>query len=207
MFDQNFEKLNFREIYPEHYAAWEDEITLTTTHDFNYITTLWSWDPEASKEFNKAVQLLEGLMFTLKFKLKSNPPEGFFDFFMPPSECVRKNLEKKRDTRKRKISLPLPPFLWEEKVIHARRVAQAKTDEKLPQVKFATWKARQVIQILHIWAYGSSKATIKKLHTYAKKNWLEIKGDYQELYLNDMRRTKPDKLETIIRMDVKKAKK
>jgi hypothetical protein len=59
---------------------------------------------------------------------------------------------------------------------------------------------------LHIWAYHTSKRTVNKLHSYAKKNGLEIKGEYQEMYLNDLRRTKPEKLETIIRYEVKKAK-
>jgi len=206
MHDKTFEKISFKEKYPEHYAAEESKVTETITHDFNYMTIAGTEHPQDSKRFNSAVQLLEWLSFTMKFRLKNDPPQGFFDYNMPPTETVRKNMDKKKEDRKRKIFLPLPSYIEEARVVNTRRVAQAKTDEKLPQMRFQKWKKRKVIQILHIWAYGSGKRKVNKLNAYAKKHNLEIKWDYQEVYLNDMRRTKPDNLETIIRFDVKKAK-
>lgn len=206
MHEYTFEKLNFKEKYASHYDATQAWVVEVKTHPFNYLSISWKGHPETSKEFNKAIQLLEGLVFTIKFKLKGNPPEGFFDFDMPPSESERKDVDGKKEDWKWKVSIPVPNFITEEKVVHTRRVAQAKSEEKLSQVKFFKGKEKHVIQILLIWAYHTSKRSINKLHSYAKKNWLEIKGNYQELYLNDMRRTKPDKLETIIRLEVKKAK-
>lgn len=206
MFDQVFEKHNFREKYPHHYLANEKEVTTTTLHDFNYISIAWKWHPEKIKWFNKAIQLLEGLIFTIKFRLKGNPPEGFFDFNMPPCETTWKNLDAKPEEWKRNVSLPVPKFITEDRLVHTRRVAQAKSEEKLAQVKYSKGKERHMIQILNVWAYNTSKRPINKLRSYAKKNWLVIKWDLQEVYLNDLRRTKPEKLETIIRFEVKKAK-
>ncbi len=206
MFDQNFEKFDFKEKYPTHYLTQDNNVVETTTQGFNYISISWVGHPEDGKIFNKAIQLLEGLIFTIKFKLKWNPPDGFFDFSMPPTESSWQNIEGDRKDRKRKVSLPVPDFMTKEKVTNTRRIAQAKSAEKLSQVKYSTSKEKKVIQVLHIWAYQTSKRTINKLHSYCKKNKLEIKSDYQELYLNDMRRTKPEKLETIIRYEVKKIK-
>lgn len=207
MHTHTFEKINFRDKYDQHYLAEEWKVTETTTHDFNYMTVIGKGHPEDSKLFNQTVQLLEWLSFTMKFRLKNDPPQGFFDYNMPAAEVERKNMDNKnRDQRKRKIHLPIPAYIAQDRVINTRRVAQAKTEDKLPQVKFLKWKKRQVIQILHVWAYGSGKKAVNKLHAYAKKNNLEIKWEYRELYLNDMRRTKPDNLETIIRYDVKKWK-
>lgn len=206
MIDPIFEKINFREKYADHYAAVEGEVTATVTHDFNYMTISGEWHPEWSKVFNNAVQLLEWLSFTMKFRLKNDPPQGFFDYNMPPAETVWKNMDKKPELRKRKVSLPIPNYISEDRVVNTWRIAQAKTEEKLPQVKFTKWKKKDTIQILQVWAYGKSKRTVNKLHSYAKKNNLEIKSEYQEIYLNDMRRTKPENLETIIRYDVKKLK-
>lgn len=207
MRNHTFEKLNFRSKFENHYLTNENNVVETKTHDFNYISISWKWHPEDSKLFNKSIQLLEWMIFTIKFKLKSDPPEGFFDFFMPPSEATRKNLDGKRDEWKRKVSLPVPKFVSEERVTRTRRIAQAKTDEKLAQVKYNKGREKNVIQVLHVGWYNSSKRTVNKLHSYAKKHWLEIKWDYQEMYLNDLRRTQPDKLETIIRYEVKKGKK
>jgi len=72
----------------------------------------------------------------MKFRLKNDPPQGFFDYNMPPTETVRKNMDKKKEDRKRKIFLPLPSYIEEARVVNTRRVAQAKTDEKLPQMRF-----------------------------------------------------------------------
>lgn len=206
MHNHTFEKIDFREKYAEHYAAVEWEVTETTTHDFNYITISGVGHPELSNEFNKAVQFLEWLSFTMKFRLKNDPPQWFFDYFMPPAEVVWKNLDAKQEERKWKILLPVPNYITDDRVVNTRRVAQAKTEEKMAQVKFISSKPKSVIQIQYTWAYGTSKRTKNKLYSYAKKHNLEIKGDYQELYLNDMRRTKPENLETIIRLEVKKWK-
>ncbi len=203
MHDQTFEKYNFREKFPEHYLSNEETVTETTTRAFNYISIKWVGHPEASKAFNKAIQLIEWLIFTIKFRLKGNPPEGFFDFNMPPCEAYRKEIKAKPEARKRTVSVPVPDFITEDRVVHTWRVAQAKSEEKLSQIKFTKWKERKVIQMLNVWGYDTSKKKEKTLRAYAKKNKLIIKGDYQELYLNDMRRTKIDRLETILRFEVK----
>jgi len=69
---------------------------------------------------------------------------------MPPTECVRKNIDAKPEEWKWKVSLPVPKFITKERVTHTRRVAQAKSEEKLSQVTYSTGKEKRVIQILHI---------------------------------------------------------
>lgn len=70
-----FEKKDFIPTYENHYLAKENEVIETDTHDFSYISISGKGHPETSNEFNKAVQLIEGLIFTIKFKLKTDPPE------------------------------------------------------------------------------------------------------------------------------------
>gem|GEM_PF-4361328 len=69
---------------------------------------------------------------------------------MPPCEAYRKELKTKPEDRKWTVSVPVPDFITEERVIHIRRVAQAKSEEKLSQIKFKKGKAKKVIQILNI---------------------------------------------------------
>ena len=86
----------------------------------------------------------------MKFRLKNDPPQGFFDYNMPPAEVVWKNLDAKQEDRKWKIMLPVPNYITDDRVVNTWRVAQAKTDEKMPHVKFVTSKPKTVIQILYI---------------------------------------------------------
>lgn len=69
---------------------------------------------------------------------------------MPPSETTWKNLDAKKEEWKWIASIPVPKFITEDKLVHIRRVAQAKSEEKLPVVKYTKSKSKQVIQILHI---------------------------------------------------------
>jgi len=75
MHEHTFEKYDFKEKFAEHYLTNENNVVETTTHDFNYISITGKGHPEGSKEFNRCIQLLEGLIFTIKFRLKGNPPE------------------------------------------------------------------------------------------------------------------------------------
>ena len=69
---------------------------------------------------------------------------------MPPCETTWKNLDAKPEERKRVVSLPVPKFITEERLVHTRRVAQAKSEEKLAQVKYSKGKEKHVIHILHV---------------------------------------------------------
>lgn len=206
MIQNQFEKINFKEKYPEYYTNETVEVTPVTTYELNYLTIKGVGHPDENKKFHKAIQLLEGLIFAIKFKLKNNPPAGFFDFWMPPSEVLWSNIQGDKKDRDREVMLPVPKFITEEKITMAWRIAQAKSEEKLPHVNFRKGKKKKVIQILHIGPYDEKKKKIEFLKKYASKNKLELKGNYQEVFLNDARRTKPEKLETILRYEVKPTK-
>ena len=69
---------------------------------------------------------------------------------MPPCETTWKNLDAKPEEWKRNVSLPVPKFITEDRLVHTRRVAQAKSEEKLAQVKYSKGKERHMIQILNV---------------------------------------------------------
>ena len=63
-------------------------------------------------------------------------------------------------------------------------------------------KERRCSQILHIGPYSAEGPTITRLHEHIKAEGSVLKGKHREIYLNDMRRTAPEKLRTIIRQPV-----
>lgn len=64
-------------------------------------------------------------------------------------------------------------------------------------------------QIMHIGPYSEEGPTIEKLYNFIEEKSYEFDGSlpderHHEIYISDMRRTKPEKLKTIIRQPMKR---
>ena len=90
------------------------------------------------------------------------------------------------------------------------RAAKQKVKEKkglarVDDVRLESWREGKVVQMMHIGPYSEEPATIAKMHEFAAENGLQITGKHHEIYFSDPRRTKPEKLKTVLRQPVKKA--
>jgi hypothetical protein len=57
-------------------------------------------------------------------------------------------------------------------------------------------------QTLHIGHYSEEGPTIARLHAFIQENGYEPRGKHHEIYLSDPRKTKPEKLRTILRQPI-----
>lgn len=66
------------------------------------------------------------------------------------------------------------------------------------------------VQCMHIGPYNNEPATVTAMEEYAKDQGYEAdfrEGRFHhEIYLSDVRRCKPEKLKTVIRQPIKRAK-
>ena len=46
------------------------------------------------------------------------------------------------------------------------------------------------------------RPTIERLHAFAHENGYELRGKHHEIYLGDPRRTKPERLKTVLRQPI-----
>jgi len=67
------------------------------------------------------------------------------------------------------------------------------------KVRFEGFEEGICAQIMHIGPYADGAPIIEKLHKFIGESGKELKGKHHEIYLNDVRRTSPEKLKTIIR--------
>jgi hypothetical protein len=71
---------------------------------------------------------------------------------------------------------------------------------------FATTFSRhtdgQSVQILHVGPYAEEAATITRLHRFIREKGYHLGGKHHEIYLNDPRRTAPEKIKTILRQPI-----
>jgi hypothetical protein len=59
---------------------------------------------------------------------------------------------------------------------------------------------------MHVGPYATERPTIERLHRFVEEQGYQLRGKHHEIYLGDPRRSTPEKLRTIIRHPVEKAK-
>ena len=74
----------------------------------------------------------------------------------------------------------------------------------LELVRFEEIEQGLCMQIMHIGPYAEEARTVEKMMAFAKENGYELRGKHHEIYLGDPRRSKPDRLKTILRYPIKK---
>ena len=78
-----------------------------------------------------------------------------------------------------------------------------KNPESLSKVKFEKFSERLSAQIMHLGPYGAAEApTVEKLHDFIEKSGYKIRDKHHEIYISDVRRTKPERLKTVIRQPI-----
>ena len=167
-----------------------------------------------SADFQQAVQSLYGLIYSLKMGLKFSKlprPKNYHEFKVPPLEGLwwqpgGTNL-KNRATWRWRLMIMVPDYINDYLVDRARGQALAKhPDAHYHLVRLESFYEGFSIQATHIGAYADEVRTIKSLTDYAKNHGLQINGKHHEIYMGDPRRTKPEKLKTLIRYPVRAKK-
>lgn len=99
-----------------------------------------------------------------------------------------------------------PAFVTPEIAVEALARAKTKIPEELfPLIRFETIPEKEVAQILHLGSYDDEPATFAQLEEFiAASGHRRLSKDHKEIYLSDPRKTAPEKLKTILRVDVTK---
>jgi hypothetical protein len=165
--------------------------------------------------FTAAIQCLYSMAYALKMGMKHGKlpqPKGYYDYKIPPleglwwlsGEFAAGDLEK----AKWRLLIMQPSFIDESLYKAALAQASAKNpDFPWKGLRHEWFDEGQSVQTMHIGPYVTEPATVALIQAHMKQNNLSENGPHHEIYLSDPRRTAPDKLKTIIRYPVKRAKK
>ena len=85
-------------------------------------------------------------------------------------------------------------------------VERKKDLPSLRQIRFETFDEGPSAQLMHIGSFDDEASNIEKIHNYIRDNGYVNRGDHHEIYLSDFRKTAPEKLKTILRQPVSKAR-
>ena len=164
-------------------------------------------------EFQTAMQVLFGVVYTIKFwDKKHQPPEGYAKFTLPPLEGLwwTKNGDNYFDVKKPEdwlwtVMIRLPEFVTPEffKQVVDELIVQKQSDI-YKNARLETFDEGTCVQIMHIGPYDQELPNIKKMHDFASALGYKAIGKHHELYFGDPRRTAPERLRTILRNPVQK---
>ncbi len=209
---------DFKKEYKEFYMP-KDKPGIVAVPQMNYLAVRGKGDPnDEGSEYKQSIGLLYGIAFTIKMSKKTDHRiEGFFDYVVPPLEgfwwqedTVGVDYSRKSDFNFISV-IRLPDFVTEDDFRWAVREATRKKKEDFSKVEFLTYDEGLCVQCMHIGPYDDEPRTVNRMHEYMESMGyvLDIneKRLHHEIYLSDARKTAPDKLKTVIRHPIRKARK
>lgn len=148
--------------------------------------------------------------------MSGDTPEGYFDFVVPPLE----GLWWSKDGGVITNILDKDNFCWTSMIRQPEFVtdnvfekAKLSAAKKKPQVDTSSVRLKAFTeglcaQIMHIGSYDDEPATVAALEKFIDQsgyisNFTSVRR-HHEIYLGDPRKTKPEKLKTIIRYPIAK---
>ena len=125
------------------------------------------------------------------------PLEGIWDL----TEEGRKQEVLNKDELVYTIMIRQPEFVTEEIVMKSMEIVKKKKPHPLlDKVIFETIGDGLSVQMLHIGPYDDEPRTFAIMKEYCQENKLVLKTKvHREIYLSDFRKTKPEKLKTVLR--------
>jgi hypothetical protein len=191
------------------YKVRAGKIDVVTVPDLTYLMCDGIGNPNTSLLFSQATEALFSLSYTIKFMVKKGELQT--DYSVMPLEGLwwvddmSEFSTADKDKWKWTLMILQPDFVTSTMVQVAKeQVRKKKGLAMIDAIRLEKMNEGLCAQIQHIGPYSTEAGTIANLHTFIKDNGYKLRGKHREIYLNDMRRTAPEKLKTIIRQPIEK---
>jgi len=210
------DKLDYKKRYKDIYQP-KTKPTLITIPPIQYVAVEGKGNPNTSKEYQQAIELLYGLSYTIKMsKMTDQKPENYFEYVVPPLEGLWWGEEGYFDgvniVDKDKFCwlsmIRLPEFVDENIFEQAKETLKKKKPELATEkLEYRVIDEGLCVQMMHKGPFDNEAESIQKMNQFVEENNLlnDITDTrlHHEIYLSDFRRTKPENLKTVIRHPVK----
>jgi hypothetical protein len=203
---------DFKKVDKEYYTARSEPEEIRVP-PMKFITAQGRGVP-GSEALNAGVETVSALSRILQAsKNGKHRIKGYYDYKLPPLESYfwddmgRKELKIPRKSWLWLCSLRQPDFVEDADFEWAKEECLRKNpDLDISKIRFWTFTEGYCVQMLHIGPRTRETADIKKIKAYMDKHKLS-EGRYpvrkrHEIYLNDAKKTDPEKLKTILRLSV-----
>ncbi|MGN7132093.1 GyrI-like domain-containing protein [Rhodococcoides corynebacterioides] len=189
------------------YTARRGRIDLLDLPARRYLAVDGSGDPNTSSSYADALTSLYPVTYGLKF-LSSRELER--EYRVPPLEALwwADDLEAFTSGRNKNrwhwtVLTVVPEWITAEHLDTVLGRSRDRAGGPPPrEVELRTIDEGTVVQTLHVGPYDAEGPVIAAMHDDATARGRSLTGRHHEIYLNDARRTAPERLRTILRQPV-----
>ena len=192
------------------YRARRGTFSLVTVPTLQFLMVDGHGDPNTSTAYRDALTTLFPVAYKLKFFSKG---ELGRDYGVMPLEALWWSDDMDAFTTSRDKSrwdwtamIMTPDWITHEHLDHVRRIVAEKNEPPaLDALRLDRLDEGLSIQTLHIGGYDDEGPVLHHMHDEViPAEGLRMTGKHHEVYLNDARRTPPEKLKTILRQPVER---
>ena len=208
---------DFKKEYKELYLP-KAEPELIDVPEMVFIMVDGKGDPNTGAAYKTAIEILYGLSYSIKMsKMGGKQPNGYFEYVVPPNEGLWWGEDGYFDGTniidKDKLCwtsmIRQPEFVTVDVFESAKQALSKKRPElDLSLSRLVSFTEGLCAQIMHTGSYDDEPATIGKLEQFITEsgysNDISENRKHHEIYLNDPRKTAPEKLKTVIRHPIVK---
>jgi len=197
-----------KRVHRSLYAPPRDDFVLVDVPPVGVLAVDGRGDPNASPAYSAALEALYATAYALR---AATVRAGGRPFVVGPLEGLWRAGDHGAFTRRQKdawewtMLLTLPPWATAEDVERARAdAARRRPHAPLDRLEHRGLHEGLSLQVLHVGSYDDEGPVLARLHdTVMPERGLTFHGDHHEVYLGDPRRTRPERLRTVLRQPVR----
>ena len=200
-------KVDYKKKLKHLYGPSSKKIVIVEVPPMNYFMVDGEGGP-AAESYQQAIEALYGLSFTVKFDVKKGVG---LDYTVMPLEGLwwAKDITAfsadRKDEWQWKMMIMQPDHVTAKHVNAAtKQLREKKNPLALDKIRFESYHEGLSVQILHIGPYDDEGPTIAQMHKFIDENGYQLHMKHHEIYLSDPRRSKPEKLKTVLRQPITK---
>lgn len=195
-------KFELRKELKHLYGPTAKEVVEVEVPEMRFLMVDGEGDPNTSDAFREAVEALYTVSYALKFAVRKEegvdygvmPLEGLW--WTEKGETDLEEIQADRSLWKWTLMIMQPDWITEKRFEQALAGTMKKKDlAALAGIRFEPFGEGLVAQVMHVGPFAEEGPTIERVDRYIG----ERGGKHHEIYLNDFRRTAPERLKTIIR--------
>lgn len=207
---------DFKKEYRDLYQP-KTKPSIVTVPPMRFLAVQGKGDPnEPGGAYQKALELLYGMAYTLKMSYKTDHAiPGFFQYVVPPLEgfwwqdgVAGVDYADKAGFCWVSV-ICVPDFIGRADYEWAVSAATAKKKLDFAPVELLEIDEGLCVQSMHVGPYDSEPATVAAMHEFAaaqgyEEDFSDLRR-HHEIYLSDPRKADPAKMKTVIRHPIRRA--
>jgi hypothetical protein len=197
-------KVDLKKKLKRLYGPSAREVSVVDVPRMNFLMIEGQGDPNTSEEYADALEALYAVSYAIKFRVKRSED---IDYGVMPLEGLwwtddmREFSVEDKGAWKWTAMIMQPEEYVSQELLEETKSAVEKKKRLavIPRLRFEAFREELSAQIMHLGPFSAEGPTIERMHRAIEELGGKPRGKHHEIYLSDFRRTKPERLKTVIR--------